>query len=73
MLFRSDDGGETWQPNRGILEHPTREHWFPGVGGMTLHSIQLDPRDRGRMYVGITSAGVFRSDDGAEHAASSAT
>jgi photosystem II stability/assembly factor-like uncharacterized protein len=66
VLFRSDDGGETWQPNRGILEHPTRKHWFPGAGGMTVHSIQLDPRDRGRMYVGITSAGVFRSDDGGD-------
>jgi photosystem II stability/assembly factor-like uncharacterized protein len=63
VLFRSDDGGETWQVNRGILEHPTRQNWFPGAGGMSCHSIQLDPRDRRRMYVGITAAGVFRSDD----------
>jgi photosystem II stability/assembly factor-like uncharacterized protein len=66
VLFRSDDGGETWEVNRGILEHPTRERWFPGAGGMCCHSVQLDPRDRQRMYVGITSAGVFRSDDGGE-------
>jgi photosystem II stability/assembly factor-like uncharacterized protein len=66
VLFRSDDGGESWQPNRGILEHPTRERWMPGAGGMTLHSIQLDPRDLRRMYVGITSAGVFRTDDGGD-------
>ncbi|MCW3064898.1 MAG: exo-alpha-sialidase [Solirubrobacterales bacterium] len=66
VLFRSDDGGETWEANRGILEHPTREGWFPGAGGMCCHSIQLDPRDRQRMYVGITAAGVFRSDDGGE-------
>jgi hypothetical protein len=66
VLFRSDDGGETWEVNRGILEHATRGEWFPGAGGMTLHSIQLDPRDRGRIYVGITAAGTFRSDDGGD-------
>lgn len=66
VLFRSDDGGESWQPNRGILEHPTRQRWFPGAGGMCCHSIQLDPRDPEHMYVGITSAGTFRSDDGGQ-------
>jgi photosystem II stability/assembly factor-like uncharacterized protein len=64
LLFRSDNGGETWEPNEGILEHPTRERWFPGAGGLCCHSIQLDPSDPQRMYVGITSAGIFRSDDG---------
>ena len=63
---RSDDGGETWEINRGILEHPTREHWLPGAGGMCCHSIQLDPGNPQRMYVAITSAGAFRSDDGGE-------
>jgi photosystem II stability/assembly factor-like uncharacterized protein len=66
VLFRSDDGGESWEVNRGLLEHPTRDRWFPGAGGMSCHSIQLDPRDGGRMYVGITAAGVFGSDDGGE-------
>jgi photosystem II stability/assembly factor-like uncharacterized protein len=66
VLFRSDDGGETWEPNRGILEHPTRDRWLPGAGGMCCHSIQLDPSEPGRMYVGITSAGTFRTDDGGE-------
>ena len=64
VLFRSRDGGESWEVNRGLLEHPTRERWFPGAGGMSLHSIQLDPHNHRRMYVAITSAGVFRSDDG---------
>jgi photosystem II stability/assembly factor-like uncharacterized protein len=64
ILFRSDDGGETWEPNRGILEHPTRDQWHEGAGGMCCHSIQLDPSDRNRMYVAITAAGTFRSDDG---------
>ena len=63
VLFRSDDGGESWEPNRAILDQPSREKWFPGAGGLTCHSIQLDPRDRRRMYVAITSGGVFRSED----------
>lgn len=66
VLFRSDDGGSTWEPNRGILEHPTRERWQPGAGGMCTHSIQLDPSDTKRMYVGISAAGAFRTDDGGE-------
>jgi photosystem II stability/assembly factor-like uncharacterized protein len=63
VLFRSEDGGTSWEVNRGILDHPTRERWFPGAGGMCCHSIQLDPRER-RIYVGITAAGIFRSEDG---------
>lgn len=66
VLFRSDDRGQTWHANRSILEHPTRARWFPGAGGMSCHSVQLDPRDRRRMYLGITAAGVFRSDDEGE-------
>jgi photosystem II stability/assembly factor-like uncharacterized protein len=66
VLFQSDDGGETWEVNRGILEHPTRERWFPGAGGMCCHSIQVDPGDLQCLYVGITAAGVFRSDDRGE-------
>lgn len=66
VLFRSDDGGDSWVVNRGLLEHPTRDRWFAGAGGMTCHSIQLDPHAPNRMYVAITSAGVFRSDDGGE-------
>jgi photosystem II stability/assembly factor-like uncharacterized protein len=66
VLFRSDDGGKTWEPNRGLLEHPTRERWQPGAGGMCCHSIQLDPGDHRRIIVGISAAGVFRSEDGGE-------
>jgi photosystem II stability/assembly factor-like uncharacterized protein len=64
VLFRSGDAGETWEPNRGILEHPMRDRWFPGAGGLCCHSIQLDPSDPQRIHVGITAAGAFRSDDG---------
>src|ERR671934_163143 len=63
-LFRTDDGGTTWEPVRSLLEDPTRDRWQPGAGGMCTHSIQLDPSDPQRMYVGISAAGVFRSRDG---------
>ena len=66
VLFRSADGGATWDVNDGLLDHPTRERWEPGAGGMCCHSIQLDPSDDARMYVGISAAGVFRTDDGGE-------
>jgi photosystem II stability/assembly factor-like uncharacterized protein len=63
VLFRSDDGGKTWELNRALLEHPTRERWQPGAGGMCTHSIQLAD---GTMYVAISAAGAFRSEDGGE-------
>jgi photosystem II stability/assembly factor-like uncharacterized protein len=63
VLFRSDDGGMTWAVNRGLLEHPTRERWQPGAGGMCCHSIQLVGD---AMYIAISAAGAFRSDDGGE-------
>jgi photosystem II stability/assembly factor-like uncharacterized protein len=66
VLFRSDDKGATWQPNEGILHHATREQWAPGAGGMCLHSINVDPNDPNRLVIGISAAGVFRTDDGGE-------
>ena len=66
VLFRSDDGGQTFEVNRGVLDHPTREKWNPGAGGMCCHSIQLDPQNPSTMYIGISAAGVFRSEDGGE-------
>lgn len=65
-LFRSDDAGASWQPVRGILEHPTRERWMPGAGGMCCHSVTLDREEPQRLYVGISAAGAFRTDDGGE-------
>ncbi len=66
VLFRSEDGGSTFEPVKGIVEHSTRDQWNPGAGGMCLHSIQPDPSEPNRIYVGISAAGVFRSDDGGE-------
>src|SRR5512136_2599239 len=62
-LFRSSDGGKSWQELPGLRS--VKGHlWQPGAGGMCLHTILLDPRDPGRMYTAISAAGAFRSDDG---------
>jgi hypothetical protein len=66
-LFRSDDLGKSWEGVAGINEHETRPKWNPGAGGLCLHTILLDPTRPKRMYVGISAAGTFRSDDGGEH------
>lgn len=63
-LFQSSDGGKTWHEVRALTEHPTRGQWQPGAGGMMVHSISLDPGNPDRMFVGISAAGVFRTDDG---------
>ncbi|HYG69579.1 MAG TPA: sialidase family protein [Anaeromyxobacteraceae bacterium] len=63
-LFRSTNGGQTWHELAGLRGHGTGPRWQPGAGGMCLHTILLDPGDRERMYVAISAAGAFRSDDG---------
>ncbi|MEO8538389.1 MAG: exo-alpha-sialidase [bacterium] len=63
-LFSSRDGGVTWQENEALSNHPTRPTWVPGAGGMALHSIVLDPANASRMWIAISSAGVFRTEDG---------
>ncbi len=65
-LFRSEDSGKSWQPIESLNNHSTRKHWFPGAGGMSLHSLQVDPHDCKRLYVAISAAGAFRSDDAGE-------
>jgi photosystem II stability/assembly factor-like uncharacterized protein len=62
-LFRSTDGGATWQELSGLRGHRSGPQWAPGAGGMCLHTILLDPGGNGRMFVAISAAGVFRSDD----------
>ena len=51
---------------QSLVEHSTREQWNPGAGGMCCHSIQVDPSDPQRLYIAISAAGAFRSDDGGE-------
>src|SRR4051794_6741807 len=62
-LFRSTDAGQTWQEMTGLRNQGTGSSWQPGAGGMCLHTILLDPTDAQRMYVAISAAGAFRSDD----------
>jgi hypothetical protein len=63
-LFRSADGGATWEHVRGLTEHPSRPGWFGGAGGLILHSIVPHPTDPDRMWVAISAAGVFETRDG---------
>src|ERR1041384_6051062 len=63
-LFRTSDGGKTWQELPGLRGHGTGPKWQPGAGGMCLHTVLLDPKNAKRMYVAISAAGAFRSDDG---------
>jgi hypothetical protein len=65
-LYRSDDSGRSWEGVEGLNAHRTRPKWNPGAGGMCLHTIILDPTRPRRMYVGISAAGMFRTDDGGE-------
>jgi photosystem II stability/assembly factor-like uncharacterized protein len=62
-LFRSTDGGTTWQELAGLRGHGSGPQWQPGAGGMCLHTILLDPADPRRIFTAISAAGAFRSDD----------
>ncbi len=63
-LFRSTNGAASWQELSGLRGHGTGPHWQPGAGGMCLHTIILDHSDPDRMYIAISAAGAFRTDDG---------
>jgi BNR/Asp-box repeat len=62
-LFRSTDSGQTWQELPGLREHGSGAKWQPGAGGMGLHTILLDPSNPKRIFIAISAAGVFRTDD----------
>jgi photosystem II stability/assembly factor-like uncharacterized protein len=63
-LFKSTDGGQSWAELPGLRTHASASEWAPGAGGLCLHTILMDPKDKDRMYIAISSAGVFRTDDG---------
>ncbi|MFZ0744864.1 MAG: exo-alpha-sialidase [Terracidiphilus sp.] len=63
-LFRSTDGGASWHELSGLRGHVTGPNWQPGAGGMCLHTILLDPSNPERIYIAISAAGAFRTDDG---------
>jgi BNR/Asp-box repeat protein len=65
-LFRSSDGGRSWQELPGLRGHSTGPQWAPGAGGMCLHTILIDPSNPKRIFVAISAAGAFRTDDGGQ-------
>ncbi len=62
-LFHSSDAGQTWQELPGLRNHGSGPRWQPGAGGMCLHTILIDPSNPKRMYIAISAAGAFRTDD----------
>ncbi len=65
-IFHTTDGGQNWQELSGLRKHATGSSWQPGAGGMCLHTILIDPTNHQTMYIAISSAGAFRTDDGAQ-------
>jgi photosystem II stability/assembly factor-like uncharacterized protein len=63
-LFKSTDGGESWHELSGLRGHGTGPNWQPGAGGMCLHTVILNPANPERIYIAISAAGAFRTDDG---------
>ncbi|NDV48196.1 MULTISPECIES: exo-alpha-sialidase [Roseobacteraceae] len=65
-LYASKDGGETWEEIESLRNHPSADDWMPGAAGLTLHTIVADPADPKRMWLAISAAGVFATEDGGE-------
>ena len=63
-LFRSTDAGQTWEELPGLRGHGSGPRWQPGAGGLCLHTILIDPSNHERMFVAISAAGAFRTEDG---------
>lgn len=65
-LLASHDGGESWSLVQGLSDHPSAGSWSPGAAGLVLHSIVSDPEDVDRLWIGISAAGVFATEDGGD-------
>jgi photosystem II stability/assembly factor-like uncharacterized protein len=63
-LFRTTDGGKSWHELSGLRGHGSGPKWSPGAGGLGLHTIVQDPKNAKRMFIAISAAGAFRTDDG---------
>jgi photosystem II stability/assembly factor-like uncharacterized protein len=63
-IFQTTDAGQTWAELPGLRGHGSGPQWQPGAGGMCLHTIILDPANPKRIYIAISAAGAFRTDDG---------
>jgi photosystem II stability/assembly factor-like uncharacterized protein len=66
-LFKSTDAGGSWQLVQGLYDHPHRSQWMPGGGGLCLHTILPDPSNNKRLFIAISTGGVYRTDDGGEN------
>jgi hypothetical protein len=65
-IFKTTDGGASWSELPGLREHGSGPKWAPGAGGMCLHSILIDPKNQQRMFIAISAAGAFRTDNGGQ-------
>jgi hypothetical protein len=65
-LFRSTDGAKSWHEMPGLRGHGSGPKWAPGAGGLCLHTILIDPSNEKRMFIAISAAGAFRTEDGGE-------
>ena len=63
-LLASNDAGQTWQLVQGLNDHPSSDSWNPGAAGLVLHTIVSDPAQPQKLWVGISAAGVFATEDG---------
>ncbi|HEY0697619.1 MAG TPA: exo-alpha-sialidase, partial [Micromonospora sp.] len=63
-LFRSVDGGLSFELVRPLWDHPHREHWDAGFGGQAIHTVLPQPGDPSRILVAMSTGGVYRTDDG---------
>ncbi len=66
-LFKSTDAGESWKLVEGLYNHPHRPQWMPGGGGLCLHTILPDPSNNKRIFIAISTGGVYRTDDGGKN------
>ncbi|MBI1220260.1 MAG: exo-alpha-sialidase [Rhodobacteraceae bacterium] len=62
-LYASTDRGASWAPLDGLTDHPSAPEWQPGGAGLVLHTILADPEAPEKLWVGISAAGVFASED----------
>ncbi len=65
-LLKSTDHGKTWEKVEGLTNHPSADSWNPGAAGLVLHTIVSDPKDPEKLWIGISAAGVFATEDGGE-------
>src|SRR5215831_3704737 len=65
-IFRTTDGGKSWHELPGLRGHGSGPRWQPGAGGLCLHTILVDPTNANRIFIAISAAGAFRTDDGAK-------